>query len=273
MKKSRPLLLLLLLAAAVAVMATLARCERANPLLKMYPKSGGDTLDIAVELSPLSYNVSADSVSGLDYELMRQIVAISGRPVKFRLVRSLNDALEGVSAGCFDIVMMSLPATDTMLATYTMTQPLYLDRQVLVQRSDSTSRIDNPRGLANDTVWMVANSPYRQRIDNLAAEIGDTIVVMEMEGCPAEYIVRLVAQGEKGRTVVNEGLARRMKDLYYSELDIDTPVGFNQLQCWIVSEREPGLAADMDRWIDSLKNTRGYDETIDRYGVVRLNKN
>ena len=271
-KKGQPYLLVLLLIVVVAVMVALVRCEKneikPGKLQLEKVKSGGDTLDVAIEISPLSYRISGDSIVGLDYEILRQLSKISGRAVKFHPFAPMKDATDGLADGIYDIIVSSLPSTETLKEQYLLSDPVYLDREVLVQLKDAKPFYDSPEQLAGDTVWIASGSPFAQRIANLAGEIGRPIHIVEPEGRTAEHLVMLVARGEIPRAVVNEGLARTMRQRHYPQLSVTTPVSFTQFQCWIVSHKRRGLLDDVNSWIKEFRTTTAYDRLLERYGVA-----
>lgn len=270
-KKGRPRLLLLLLAGVVIAMAGLSRCSYRNvdknSFLHRLQKSGGDTIDVAIEISPLSYRMSGDTVTGLDYELLNAISAIGNRPLKFHVFARLDHAVAGMDSGYYDLIVSALPSTESLKAAFRLTDPVYLDREVLVQLHGSPDPVTVPEELGGDTVWIADGSPFRQRIENLSSEIGDTIVILSKPGYTAEHLIMLTAESQLPRAVVNEALAKKMQAELYPDLDISVPVSFTQFQCWIVNRNDDALADSLNVWIDHLKHTRQYKEILSRYGL------
>lgn len=252
--------LMLALAAAALLMGMLRQCSRParSPFSAEYVKSGGDTLDVAIEMVPGIYALSADSVSGRDYALLTRMSAQIGRPVKFHPFVPLRHALDGLKAGRYDLVAASLPATADLRDSFLLTEPVYLDREVLVQRCDADSgpAITSQLQLAADTVWLASDSPFAERIAHLSQEIGDTIYVKQSPGYSAEHLVILVAKGRIRLAVVNEDVALRMLPDYPC-LDASTPVSFTQFQSWALRKDRASLADTINAWIS---------------GTVRLDK-
>lgn len=268
-KKNRPFVLLLLLAAVIIIMVLMSKCShRETPSQGIHPvaaKSGGDTLDVAIEISPLSYRWQGDTIAGLDYEIMKGVASIARRPVKFHPFAPLKEAVNGMERGIYDIIISSLPSTESLKQRFRLTDDIYLDREVLVQRKDASPLIEAPEQLGNDSVWIAAGSPFAQRIKNLSSEIGEPIHIVSAEGRTAEHLVMLVARGEIPRAVVNAGLAKRMKAERYPHLDISIPVSFTQFQCWVVSGSDGALADSLNRWIARFKTTSEYRDILNRY--------
>lgn len=270
MEKRGVVVLTTLLLAVLAVMFGVRMCTRPHPgaFGKEYPaKSGGDTLDIAIEVSPLRYNVSAgDSISGLDYELLKEMGKALGRPVKFHPFSPIAYAYKGLQKGVFDMMVTTLPTTDSLKNYLSLTRPVYVDRAVLVQNPKDTSAVKRPIDLANKEIWIGDGSPLKQRITHLQSEIGENITVHSQPGLTAEHVLLLVGEGEIPRAAVNSGLASRMaaKD---STLQINTDIGFNQFQSWAVGPDKKELTKQIDSWLEGFQKSPQYANILKRYGL------
>ena len=269
-QKGQSIILIFLLIIVFGLLIVIGQCRRSNVAGPDATVSGvgpvGDTIDVAVEFSPLSYYVSGDSILGLDYELIKSIAEMSGRYLRFHVIPSLDSASEGIADGMYDLVISSLPSTQSLKETWRLSEPVYLDREVLVQLKDSLHFISDAGQLANDTVWIVAGSPFIQRIQNLSSEIGEPIAVESPQGFSAEQLVAKVARGEIPRVVVNEGIARQLQASRYPDIDFSTPVSFNQFQCWIVSDVNPAFADSLNIWLTRFKETEDYQLILSKYG-------
>ena len=154
------------LVVATAAMFLARQCSHRgdSPFRSGLPaKSGGDTLDVAIEISPLSYSLARDTISGLDYDILRAFSVQTRRPVKFHPFAPMDYALDGLRAGVFDVVVSSLPSTSSLKQELLLTDRVYLDRQVLVQRRHDPHFIREAHALAGDSVWIAAGSPLRDR--------------------------------------------------------------------------------------------------------------
>lgn len=258
------------LAVVVAAMVLLSKCShKTQPAFDngLPPKSGGDTLDVAIEISPLSYSLANDTVSGLDYDILNQMAAQRGRAVKFHPFAPLDYAMTGLEQGVFDIVVSSLPATSDLKRKVLLTNRVYLDYEVLVQRNDATKFVKEAHGLAHDSVWISAGSPFISRIRNLSSEIGDTIVIVTNHPYTSEHLTLMVANGQLPRAVVNHGLAKRIaKD--YPMLNINTAVSFTQFQTWAVNPKNQALCDTLNTWLHNFQNTPQYTTLLNRYNLA-----
>lgn len=261
-----PLYLGLLLLAA-CTMWMLRTCSVAVPSAVTDDKpSGGDTIDVAIDYGPMSLFTYDDTLGGFNYDLMRELAGREGLHVKFHPVTTPSQALDGLNAKIYDVIVSDLPVTLEDSGIVAFTDPVYLDKQVLVQRLalDGKSVVKTQLDLAGREVWVVANSPSADRLHNLSGEIGDTIIVREDPTYGAEQLVLMVAVGDIPMAVVNEKTARRLAG-DYSQLDVSTAVSFTQFQSWAVRKNDVALVDSINSMLQRIKATPAYDSLVKRY--------
>lgn len=266
---------LLLLIVAIMAMFMLKHCSQTPVTVNTQTqKSKGDTIDVAIDYSPMSMYVNGDTLGGFNYDIMSCISQRSGLPVKFHPV-SLEQALRGLDSGDYDMVIADVPATLDFQQRYRLSEPLYQDRQVLLQHRDSTGVAANPvksvLDLAGRHVWVVANSPMQSRLKSLAAEIGDTIYVESDADCSSEILYMLTSIGEIDLCVINERVAKKMsadpsgRKLGDKTVALTTGVSFTQHQSWAFRKDNEPLANKIDSLIRDFKTTRSYSDLCKRY--------
>ena len=160
------------LIAIIIAMAMLRKCSNSG-LHEAVPSSGGDTIDVAIEYSPMSLYRYGDTLGGFNYDIVRSIAREHGLTIKFHPVSNISSSLTLIDDKIYDLLIAELPATADFKDRYEILEPVYLDRQVLVQRKDTNGikMIKSPLDLASDTVWIAQGSPIMSRITNLAHEI------------------------------------------------------------------------------------------------------
>lgn len=270
-KKSakRPVWMLIILLLVLVLMSILAKCSREarTPLFgsDKYPAhSGGDTLDIAIEITPLGYNISGDTISGIDYDIIRDLSRIHHRPVKLHPFAPLDYALGGLDAGAFDIVVSSLQSTTQLKGLVDVTEAVYIDRYVLVTATsgDTTATAAT---LGGDTVRIPRGSPVRASLVNLGRELGDTIYIDDSQALTTEHLLMLTAAGRIRRAVVAQGEAC-IAAAADPRLHICAPVTFNQFQVWAVAKnRNDRLLGTLNQWLKAYKASPRYAELLQRY--------
>ena len=262
-KKGQMILYGALLAVVVGCMVALSLCDKpAQAPDDLH--SGGDTLDIAIEYSPVTYYTYDDTLGGYNYDLLRIIAANTGRPMKFHPMVTLEKAIDGLEQGRYDIVVAQFPMTARDTARFAFTEPIYIDQQVLVQRRGRQA-IRSQLDLACDTVWVVKGSPMAGRIASLSREIGDTIYVHVDDIYGPEQLMMMVSAGEIRYAVVNRSIARAMASRL-PNLDRSVAISLSQFQSWIVSKDRQGLCDTLNLWHNQVKrDTTTYLELQRRY--------
>ncbi len=249
--KGKPALYVTLLAATVLAMFGMKFCSSPTSS-DIDAKSQGDTLDIAIEISPTSLSTSNDTLSGYYYELMQLISRHENIPVKYIPFAQIDSALSRLERGRYDMVIAHLPVTTELKERFLFTDPIELDKEVLVQLRDTTNGKPGTlthNDLRGDTVWLPAGSPFKDRIINLSHEIGDTIYIMEDPDYASEQLIMMVAIGEIPCAVVNENIAKKMKKRY-PLLDISVDISFSQFQSWAINKSDTTLRDSMNTWLN-----------------------
>ena len=232
-------------------------------------KALGDTINVAIELSPLGISTREDTLSGFHYDLIRLLAEKHGRPIQISAFSNPASTLERLNNGRYDIVISDIPVTARMKQEYLFTEPIYLDRQVLVRKhvgiQDSVFEFTH-NILAGDTVWVAEGSPFADRLRNLAHEIGDTIYVLDHHGYGVEQLGILTAVGEIRQSVMNQEQAQRLKTVY-PDLDISTPISFNQFQGWVLAPGSEQLRDSINDWLTQFKATAEYQNLLKKYNL------
>ncbi|MDE6417423.1 MAG: transporter substrate-binding domain-containing protein [Duncaniella sp.] len=254
-----------LLVMAVGIMIMARACSREFPPSRsdFFPASG-DTINVAIDYSPMSLYRYDDTLGGFNYDLIRMVGDSLRRPLKFHPVVSLAKATEGLSAGRYDLVVAPTPVTASYRKRYHFTEPVYIDRQVLVTL-DTT--VTTQLNLAGQHISVVAGSPVADRLANLAREIGESIYVEPDSVNGPEQLFILAATGEIPMAVVDLHTARLMASRYPA-IDLSTAVSFNQFQSWIMRPDSLDTAAPaIDSTLRLIKQSPAYTTLLSRYGL------
>ncbi len=268
-KKWQLVLYGVLLVIVVGLMFSLRNCGKeqatmVTPGNRVEQASGGDTIDVAIEYSPLSYYTYGDTTGGFYYELINLMSETSGLKVKFHPIVSLNTALEGLDKGVYGFVAAQFPVTMQNKESYLFTEAIYLDKQVLVQRNTDSLAIKSQLDLAGDTVTIVKGSPMRDRIMSLSREIGDTIYVISDPEYGPEQLFMMVASGDIKYAVINETIARKMA-ASHPNVDISQAISFSQFQSFFMKKDNTELKKQLDESIKAVKKLPQYNELIKKY--------
>ena len=267
-KKWQLILYAVLLVVVIGLMISLKNCGKEQTMVtannRVDQASSGDTIDVAIEYSPLSYYTYGDTTGGFYYELINLMSQTSGFKVKFHPIVSLNTALEGLEKGVYDMVAAQFPVTRNNKDNYLFSEAIYLDKQVLVQRNTGGIAIQSQLDLAGDTVTIVKGSPMRERIMSLSREIGDTIYVVSDPDYGPEQLFMMVASGDIKYAVINETIARKMA-ASHPNVDISQAISFSQFQSFIMNKDNAELKHKLDESIKAVKRLPQYNDLIKIY--------
>ena len=216
-------------------------------------------LVVVMEDSPESYMRHGDTIVGEQYGLVQALSERLKIPVDIRLENDLQKSIVGLRHCDYDIVARPLPVTTTMRDMVAFTSPLKTDRQVLVQRvKDDTSAVyvSSLLELPHKPIYVTANSPYIQRLQNLAQEIAtDGIDVQQMPDYNEEQLAMLVSSKDIDYAVCDYETAQRSASVY-KNLDISLNISFSQLQAWAVREDSPILLDSINTWMKTLSKKK-----------------
>ena len=142
---------------------------------------------------------------------------------------------------------------------------MFIDRQVLIQREDSTGNITvrSQLDLAQRTICVVKDSPTVSRISNLAREIGDSIYTQELDKSQ-EQLFLLVAAGEVEFAVINDKIAESMAK-NHKGVNVNTAVSFNQFQSWVLAKSDTTRLRMVNTWLKDIQSTPEYKTLHQRY--------
>ena len=147
-------------------------------------------------------------------------------------------------------------------------QPIVLDKQVLIQRTEAANNglkpIRNQLDLAGKTLYIPKDSPAQLRLQNLGHEIGDTIYVIEDELYSGEQLAIMVAKGDIDYAVCDQQTAV-LSQKQLPEIDIKTDISFTQLQSWAVRKDSPILLDSLNCWLEQIRKNGTFDKIYKKY--------
>lgn len=273
MKKTRKILVVycILLVLVVATMISLwPYREKKQPLQpRDYPEIYNEgILRVVTEYNPTGYFVDGDTILGFQYELCQAIARISGLEVQMQLEMTLDKSFDLLNQQTVDIIARNIPITTEVKEHYLFTDPIILNRQVLVQRTAEANQgikpIRNQLHLGKKELYLPKNSPALLRIRNLEHEIGDTIYIHEVELYSDEQLIILVAKGDIDYAVCNQQNAEQLLS-QYPEIDIQTDISFTQLESWVMRNDSPILRDSLNHWLEQLKANGTYKKIYNQY--------
>lgn len=273
MKKTRKILIvyaILLVLVVVTMMNLWPYRQQKQPLTpRDYPEiSEEGVLRVVTEYNPTDYFVDGDTILGFQYELCQAIARVSGLEVQMQLEMTLDKSFDLLNRQAVDVIARNIPITTEIKEHYLFTEPIILNRQVLVQRTAKANQgiqpIRNQLHLGKKTLYLPKNSPALLRLRNLEHEIGDTIYVHEDELYSDEQLIIQVAKGDIDFAVCNQQNAEQLLN-QYPEIDIQTDISFTQLESWVMRNDSPLLRDSLNCWLEHLKADGTYKKIYNQY--------
>lgn len=212
-------------------------------------------LHVVTDYSPNGYYIDGDTIAGFQYEMIHLLAKHLGLQVEIHLENNLSKCMRGLSLQQYDIIARNIPVTTENKKEVSFTDPIVFDRQVLIQRTakhnDNIPPIRNQIDLGQKTLYVPENSPAILRLRNLSEEIADTIYIVEEKQYASEQLVYLVVNKEIDYAVIDRQTALIYKK-HFPGLDIQTDIGFTQIQSWAVRKDSPALLDSINTWLKQL---------------------
>lgn len=229
-------------------------------------KSG--RLSVLTDSSSIGFSVKGDTVSGFQYEIVKAFADTLGVELVISEKNDLKACMDGIRTGDYDIIANLVPVTTEWGKNASFTIPFFTSREVLVQRIESESSKSNyikkQNELANDTIYIPVNSPFKMRLNHLSNEIAEPIHILEMKNKSSEQMVRLVSRGKIRFTICNEQFAQKLK-LKFPNIDVSLPIGFAQQQAWVVHPNSPQLLEKLNEFLDDFIGSSAYWNIYRKY--------
>ncbi len=226
--------------------------------------------------SSTSFFIYRGKPMGYEYELMKRLADYLDLELEIVVAENMNKLFEMLYQGKGDIISYGITITKERLENVNFTRYHTKTHQVLVQRKPDNWRqmklheieeelIRDPLDLIGKQVHVRESSSYYQRLLNLSDEIGGEIDIVTVPGnMETEELIRQVANGKINYTISDENIARINKT-YYSDLDIETAVSFNQRVAWAVRQSSPELLNAVNKWISKMRKETDYYVIYNKY--------
>lgn len=209
-------------------------------------------LRVVTDYSPDGYYVSGDTIAGSQYEMVNALARHLGVKAEIHVENNLSQSLKGLHSQRYDLIARNIPITTETKKEVAFTNPIVFDKQVLIQRTaaynDGIEPIRNQIELGRRVVHVPENSPVILRLHHLSAEIADTIYIVEEKQYAAEQLVYMVVNREIDYAVIDRQTALLYKKRFPA-LDMQTDIGFTQIQSWAVRQESPALLDSINSWL------------------------
>ncbi|MFC0878501.1 transglycosylase SLT domain-containing protein [Saccharicrinis sp. FJH2] len=235
-----------------------------------------DTLVALTAFSSTSYFIYKGQAMGYEYELLKKFTEHLGVNLRMVVIRDMDSIFSYLNNNEVDLVAYALTVTNSRKKEAAFTVPLQYTEQVLVQRLPDNWRnmtrdnidkqlVTNVVDLIGKDVYVKRGSPYYSRLVNLMSELGDTINIHVVnQDFTTEELISKVAEGEIPYTVADKTIAD-LANSGYDNLDTRLKISFPQRLAWATRKSSPKLIAELNSWLESIKNTSYYNILYNKY--------
>ncbi len=229
---------------------------------------------VLTDFNSTSYFIYRGQPMGYQYEMLQEMADYLGLQLEVIVSNDLNHSFNKLENGDVDLIAANLTITKQRKKIMDFTVPHSITRQVLVQRKPvkweildkktiESSLVRDQLDLAGKTVYVQANSSHALRLRNLSDEIGEKINIVETDE-EVEHLISLVANGEIDYTVSDENVAQ-VNQYYYQNIDVETPLSFNQNLAWAVRKNSGKLLKEINDWLAYFKESSEYKHIYAKY--------
>ncbi len=229
-----------------------------------------------VDNNSISYFIYRGQTMGFEYELLQDLARRLNVELKFKVISGIEQAIDLLNRGEGDLIAFPLTVTKDRTDYLSFTDAHFTTSQVLVQRKPANwrrmppNRIDrmlirNPVDLIGKKVYVLNESAFKERLNNLSQEIGGEILIEEdSASAETESLIERVARGEIQLTVTDQTIAM-VNSIYYPDLDVNTPLSLPQQIAWATRKNSPDLLAATNTWLAGIKETGKFKILYDKY--------
>jgi membrane-bound lytic murein transglycosylase F len=233
-------------------------------------------LNALVDNNSFSYFIYKGHSMGYEYELLKLLANHLGVDLRIKVTSGVAKAIEKLNNGEGDILAFPLTVTKERTEQVNFTNPHFNSYQVLVQRKPTDWRslsqdeidkqvIRSVSSLIGKEIYVMPNSSYVQRLQNLSEEIGGDIIIKEDSlNSESESLIKAVALGQIEYTVADYQIAM-VNAAYYPNLDVSTILSLPQQIAWATRKNSPELLQATNDWLIKIKKEPTFMVIYNRY--------
>ena len=257
---------------------------RSNEVLKRILET--KKLKAVTDYSSVTYLIYRGETIGYQYEMLKEFTDYIGVDLEMIVEKDLEKSIQMLDDGEVDLLAMGLTVTTNRSKKLEFTSPILTTHQVLIQRKPEnylnmatadeieSYLLRNQIELSDKTIYVQKGTVYVKRLESLADEIGDTIVII-LEDKDVEELIQAVSNKEIDYTVADEHIAK-VNAKYYNNIDIRTPISFPQKIAWAAKKGQTGLTDTINSWLNgylkSLKSRLIYNKYFRNIRSQRIAK-
>lgn len=243
--------------------------EKMNRVSGDFPKiKEAGVIRVCGERDQFSYYQQKDSTFGFYYEMMKAFADKHGLKLVYMAESSLSNRIGMLEDNDCDVLSGPLPVVTDLRQRVDFTKSILESKLVLIQRKSTAESkgevVRNQVDFRSIHIHICENPAYSQRLHHLAAEISDTIYIRTLVGYDSERMIAQVAAGLIDYAVCDKQVAKSYRSRF-PNIDVETPVGFNQMQAWAVKPGRKALLDSLNVFIDEYKKSPDFSRLLQKY--------
>lgn len=220
-----------------------------------------DTLTVLIENSASTYYWYQGEEMGFDFDLVSEFAKESGLGLKIKVMDNVDSMFSMLQRGEADMIASNLTYSGLRDSVVDFTAPIYLTRQVLVQRTrDST---DTAKPIIQDTIglkstWITVHqySVFYDRLKQLEKNLDTTLNIHTAPGTySTDDLIRLVSEGKIESTITDENLMGILSE-DYPNIDFHLALSRPQPVCWVIRNRSSIFQKILNDWLSKESTIR-----------------
>lgn len=227
------------------------------------------TLIAVTDCGLLNYSMYDGKPSGFQYELLRDLCNTLDLKLELRVNDNIDSCYKWLEKGDVDLLATGISSTKANKQRYLLSNPILLQRSVLVQRLPSKwhdmstgDEVENQLlrstlDLGGKTVYVPKGSGMVMQLQHLSDEIGDTIYVVEVDTLNTLELIQMVSDKEIDYTVAEEHIARAAAKTA-GDIDIKLPVSFERPIVWALRNHnnDSTMLYAVNEWLDGFQQQK-----------------
>lgn len=210
----------------------------------------------------------SDSVQGLQAEMIEAFANEHQLQVDYQAHYNLSDALRELNRDRADLVIWDIPVYADNNLPALLTQAVFVDRLMLVQYKKTARKkdrqVNNQLDLGGKSIYLPTGSPHYKRLSHLLQEIGDTIIIKQLDNCTNAILLKTANDGKIALLACSQQ-AFNILGKNYPKLDATTPLGFNQPYAWALQPQDSLLCDTINAWLTRYQQSKAYKALYKRY--------
>jgi len=226
------------------------------------------TIRAVVDNSSTSYYVYRGRRLGYEYEMLRNLANRLDVQLRLVITDDIQEAFKFLNQGKADIIAMNLEISEERKIYADFTNPINTLSTILVQNADGEVLTD-PAGLHRKKVHIRSGSIYKEQLRKLQDSLSLELEIIEVQES-SEEMVEQVISGEIDYTVVDNDIAL-VNATYFDNIDINLQISEASEVALAVRKNAPELLAEINSWIDEMKESAYFDILYSKYFLNKKN--